>query len=150
MSSKNREQVVNECATAVAGCWGHYSDHPLSQDAIGRIADVLSNELPESISTTEWQKYSDEYDREKEALANEEDDYQEQGAYAGQSQTERAHEAYSKYGKVSVCGQTTKYGEQAICVYFEKMNKGVALEDAPTEFEGACVVVRLTGKIKPL
>ena len=150
MSSRNREQVVNECATAAAGCWNHYSDNRLSQEAVDRIAEVLSTELPESISTTEWQKYADDYQK---RMENEEDDDQEPVG----DQTERAHEAYSQYGKVSVCGQTwvkdgkiDKDGKQAISVYFEKMNEGVALKDVPTEFEGVYVLVRLTGKIEPL
>lgn len=47
---KTREDIVNECAGAVAACFNHYSDVPLHARDVKKLAKLLDRELPEDFT----------------------------------------------------------------------------------------------------
>lgn len=55
---KTRKEVISECEIAVAGCWSHYSDTPLSAEDRHKIGENLDSLLPSEIKTR-WQEYAD-------------------------------------------------------------------------------------------
>jgi len=60
---RTREDVTKECAMAVASCWNYYSDRPLTRDQVDAIQKVLGNWLPDRLTTKNWQRHYDDYDR---------------------------------------------------------------------------------------
>jgi len=61
MSTISRAEIILECATAVAACWNHYSDIPLTKEVIDNITYHLTDYLPRVVSTDRWQEYANEY-----------------------------------------------------------------------------------------
>ena len=57
MSGISRDEVVRQCANAVAGCWNHYSDKRLNPLQLRRLEAILADNLPEEISTLGWQEF---------------------------------------------------------------------------------------------
>lgn len=64
MNTKTREEIVSECAIAVASCWGHYSNTPLNADDRNKIKRKLNLLLPPEVEITQWQACADAYDKE--------------------------------------------------------------------------------------
>lgn len=60
--TKTREDIVNECAGAVARCFDHYSDYPLGARETKKLAKLLAKELPLEISVVEWERRAAEYE----------------------------------------------------------------------------------------
>lgn len=61
--TRTRDQVVKECVTAVASCWGHYSDARLIPADCDALLIALGCTLPEVIDIEEWQAYAIEHER---------------------------------------------------------------------------------------
>jgi hypothetical protein len=57
-----RDQILTECAKAVAACWNHYSDVPLIAVDVAAIRAKLHLVLPSHVTTAQWQQYANEYD----------------------------------------------------------------------------------------
>ena len=56
--------VFDTQAKAVAACWEHYVDTPLTFTEVESVRASLHNHLlPKQWSTGNWQKYADDYDR---------------------------------------------------------------------------------------
>ena len=72
MPSKTREEIVRECAEAVASCWVHYSDECLTQLCVKQVERYLLEVLPESVSTEQWEAYAEQYRKEVEESEEEE------------------------------------------------------------------------------
>jgi len=60
---RTKEDVIKECAMAVASCWNYYSDTPLTKDKVNAIQKVLCNWLPDRLTTKNWQRHYDDYQR---------------------------------------------------------------------------------------
>jgi hypothetical protein len=60
---RTREDVIKECAMAVASCWNYYGDTPLTRDQVDAIQKVLGNWLPARLTTKRWKEYADDYQR---------------------------------------------------------------------------------------
>ena len=64
---KTRKEIVQECAQAAAACWNHYADEPLDQTHRGWLLYAVDANMPQSVSTKDWQAYADEQDRLRES-----------------------------------------------------------------------------------
>lgn len=64
-NTRTREEIVTECRNAVASCWNYYNDNDrrLDDTTMAEIKAVLSQNLPSTVKTGDWQKYADEYDK---------------------------------------------------------------------------------------
>lgn len=64
MSNKiDRTRIVSECANAVASCWNHYNNTPMSPGVLNRIRVALNPVLPGEVQTSKWEQYASEYDK---------------------------------------------------------------------------------------
>ncbi len=60
---KTREDIITECAAAVAACWNHYVDSNIEPDAVDKIKVLLDQTLPRLISTKQWNAYAKAYNK---------------------------------------------------------------------------------------
>ena len=61
-STRNRQEIMDECVNMVAGCWKHYVDTPLTDEKRDEIWAMLEMILPHNFTTVQWDQYAKDYD----------------------------------------------------------------------------------------
>ena len=59
---KTRDEIITECVGALRACYNYYADKPLDAFTAVSVDDLLTEILPATITTEDWQKYADDYD----------------------------------------------------------------------------------------